>query len=140
MSESKTAKPKSGRFYEIRKQLGDKPYELTEDISIKPMDIARRNVWRKASYESLTANIRDAISVDRGVVPDYVDYHEQIERALLGDQYDEVKALFADDARAWDLFLNELRDFNKVDGTALETAAENKDAEGNGNATPESSQ
>ena len=137
MPENKTAKPKSGRFYEIREKLGTKPYELTEDIHIPAMGIERRNAWRKASYESLTKNIRDAISVENGVVPDYVDYNEQIERALLGDQYDECKALFADDARAWDLFLNELRDFNKVDGTATEG---DSDAEGNGNATPESSQ
>lgn len=134
---STTAKPKAGRFYEIRKQLGDKPYELTEDIRIKPMSIDRRNRWRKATYDSLTANIRDAISVNNGVVPEYIDYNEQIERALLGDQYEACKELFDDDARGWDLFLAELRDFNKVDGTAAETDA---DAEGNGDATPESSQ
>lgn len=136
MPENKTAKPKAGRFYEIRKKVSDKPYELTEDIHIKPMSIDRRNTWREATYNALSANIRDAISVDQGVVPTYVDYNEQIERALLGDQYDECKALFADDARTWDLFLQELRDFNKVDGTAMEV---DEDAEGNGSATPESS-
>lgn len=128
-----TSTSKAGRFYEIRKQLGDRPYVLTEDISIPPMGIDARNAWREATYKALAQNVIDAQSISDGRVPDYVDFNAVIEKALLGNQYDACKELFADDARAWDIFLTEVRDFNKVDGTPVE------DGQGNGAATPASS-
>ena len=107
---------KAGRFYEIRKQLGDKPYELTEDIHITPMDLDRREAWRKASYQSEAEPYLHA-------------------RALFGDQYDAVKALCSGDARLWDAVLNDVKEFNKIDGTPSE-ASPDADAEGNASATP----
>lgn len=117
--------------------LGDKPYELTEDIHIKPMTLDQREDWRKASYGSLTQNFSDALQLDKGELPQYVNYNEKIARALVGDQYDICRELFADDARGWDIFLDELREFNKVDGTKPETG---QDAEGNDSAPDGSSQ
>lgn len=132
-----TTKPKAGRFYEIREKVGPKAYELTEDIHIKPMGLAQRDAWREATQRSLTSRVSDLIKVDKGEIPDYVDYNAAIAQALIGEQYQACRELFADDARGWDLFVDELRDFNMVDGTAPEASP---DAEGNDSASPGSSQ
>nr|WP_046285016.1 hypothetical protein [Mycobacterium sp. UM_NZ2] len=125
----------AGRFYEIRKQLGDKPYVLTEDISIPPMTLAAREEWRKASREAVTDRYLQSMALAEGKKLPDTDHSSRIERALIGDQYEACKTLFADDARAWDLFIVELLEFNKVAGTDSESDA---DAEGNvdGDATP----
>ncbi len=120
-----TASKKTGRFYKIRELVGEKCYELTDDIHIPPMGIDARNAWRIATYQSLSAAVVDARTIQDGVIPEYIDRNEAIERALLGDQYDACKELFADDARAWDVFLTELRDFNKVADTPIEDAPGN---------------
>lgn len=123
-----------GRFYKIRQQLGDKPYVLTEEISIPPMSLAAREEWRKASFAAVTDRYREAKAIaDGGKPAESVDHTERIERALIGDQYDACRALFAADARGWDMFISELVGFNKVDGTNHES---DQDAEGNGDATP----
>ncbi|MFN3005142.1 hypothetical protein [Mycolicibacterium wolinskyi] len=127
---------KAGRFYEIRKQLGDKPYELTDEIHIPPMSLAAREAWRKASAASVAENYLQAHAIADGKPRERVDHSETIERALIGDQYEACRALFADDARAWDMFVQELKAFNKIDGTASEAASSDADAEGNGSATP----
>ncbi|MGW4097134.1 hypothetical protein [Mycobacterium sp. NPDC004974] len=126
---------KAGRFYEIRKQLGDKPYELTEDIQITPMDLDRREAWRKASYKSQTEPYLQAHALAEGEDRDPVNHGDDIARALLGDQYDAVKALCGGDARLWDAVLNDVKEFNKIDGTPSE-ASPDADAEGNASATP----
>ncbi len=126
---------KAGRFYEIRKQLGDKPYELTEDIHITPMDLDRREAWRKASYQSEAEPYLHARALAEGKVREVVDHGDAIARALFGDQYDAVKALCSGDARLWDAVLNDVKEFNKIDGTPSE-ASPDADAEGNASATP----
>lgn len=125
---------KAGRFYEIRKQLGDKPYELTEDIHITPMDLQRREDWRKASYKSESEPYLHARALAAGQEREVVDHSEAIARALLGDQFDAVKALCCDDARVWDAVLEDVKAFNKIDGTPSE-ASPDADAEGNASAT-----
>ena len=117
---------KGGRFYEIRKQLGDKPYELTEDIHIAPMNLDAREEWRQASYAAVAENYLQAKAISEGKGRRRVDHSARIERALVGDQYDTCRALFADDARAWDLFITELVAFNKVESTESEDDAEGK--------------
>lgn len=126
---------KAGRFYEIRKQLGDKPYELTDDIHITPMDLDRREAWRTASYKSQTEPYLQAHALSEGEERDPVNHGDAIARALLGDQYDAVKALCGGDARLWDAVLNDVKAFNKIDGTPSE-ASPDADAEGNDSATP----
>lgn len=126
-----------GRFYEIRRQLGDKPYVLTEDISIPPMSLTAREEWRKASFAAVTDRYLEAKAIAEGnTTTSAVDHTERIERALIGDHYDAARALFAADARGWDMFVSELVAFNKVDGTDHESAPS---AEGNDTATPASS-
>lgn len=127
---------KVGRFYEIRKQLGDKPYELTEDIHITPMDLDRREAWRKASYDQESEPYLKAIALANGTERELVNHADAIARALLGDQYDAVKALCGNDARLWDAVLNDVREFNKLTTTAAQVAPADADAEGNGSATP----
>lgn len=129
---------KAGRFYEIRKQLGDKPYELTEDIHIPPMDLDRREAWRRASYGSQAEPYLQARALAEGKERETVDHGEGIAKALLGDQYDPVRALCGGDARLWDAVLEEVKAFNKIDGTASEAADKDggKDAEGNAGVTP----
>jgi hypothetical protein len=124
---------KAGRFYQIRAQLGDLPYVLTDEITIPPMGLAEREEWRAASYASVAENYLQAKAISEGKTRRRVDHAERIERALIGAQYDDCRALFANDARAWDVFIRELVTFNKVDGTDTET---DLDAEGNDDATP----
>ncbi|KKB99475.1 hypothetical protein [Mycolicibacter arupensis] len=126
----------AGRFYEIRKQLGDKPYVLTEDISIPPMPLAAREQWRKISAESVTARYLQSVALADGKKPATVDYTSRVERALIGDQYEACKALFADDARAWDIFITELLEFNKVAGTTSESGDADSEGNDDGDATP----
>lgn len=127
---------KAGRFYEIRKQVGDKPYELTEDIQITPMDLDRREAWRKASYGQESEPYLQAIALANGTEREIVDHSGAIAQALLGDQYDAVKALCANDARLWDAVLDDVRGFNKLTTTTAQVTPASTDAEGNGSATP----
>lgn len=123
-----TTRTKVGRFYEIMKEVGNEPYVLTADIKIPRMSIEARNAWRENTYFLLVRNVLDArIINEQGIMPEPTDYSEKIERALLGEQYDACKALFADNAAAWDKFLTEMRDYNMVDGTESESDA-GKDA------------
>ena len=126
---------KAGRFYEIRKQLGDKPYELTEDVHITPMDLVRREAWRKASYQSQAEPYLHARALAEGKERETVDHGEAIAQALFGDQYDAVKALCGGDARLWDAVLEDVKAFNKIDGTPSESSSD-ADAEGNASETP----
>ncbi|GAT03476.1 uncharacterized protein RMCFA_3588 [Mycolicibacterium fortuitum subsp. acetamidolyticum] len=127
---------KAGRFYEIRKQVGDKPYELTEDIQITPMDLDRREAWRKASYGQESEPYLQAIALANGTEREIVDHSGAIAQALLGDQYDAVKALCASDARLWDAVLDDVRGFNKLTTTTAQVTPASADAEGNDSATP----
>ncbi len=127
---------KAGRFYEIRKQLGDKPYELTEDIHITPMDLDRREAWRKASYGQESEPYLQAIALANGTERDLVDHSGAIAQALLGDQYDAVKALCASDARLWDAVLDDVRAFNKLTTANAQVTPAEADAEGKGSETP----
>ena len=126
---------KAGRFYEIRKQLGDKPYELTDDIHIPPMDLERREAWRKASYRSQAEPYLQARALADGKEREVVNHGDDIAKALLGDHFDTVKELCRGDARLWDAVLEEVKEFNKIDGTASEASADAA-AEGNASATP----
>ncbi|MFA4084790.1 hypothetical protein ONA92_24125 [Mycobacteroides salmoniphilum] len=119
-----TTRAKVGRFYEIMKEVGNEPYVLTAEIKIPRMSIEARDEWRENTYFLLVRNVLDAkIINEQGIMPESVDYSEKIERALLGEQYDACKTLFAENAAAWDKFLTEVRDFNMVDGTELEADA-----------------
>ncbi|AMU62817.1 hypothetical protein P5V63_21645 [Mycobacteroides abscessus subsp. abscessus] len=123
-----TTRAKVGRFYEIMAEVGEAPYVLTADIKIPRMGIDARDEWRKNTYLLLVQRVLDGkIINEQGRMPETVDYAEKVERALLGEQYDACKALFADNAAAWDKFLAEVRDYNMVDGTESETDA-GKDA------------
>ncbi|MEX3756340.1 Uncharacterised protein [Mycobacteroides abscessus subsp. abscessus] len=123
-----TTRAKVGRFYEIMAEVGEAPYVLTADIKIPRMGIDARDEWRKNTYLLLVQRVLDGkIINEQGRMPEAVDYAEKVERALLGEQYDACKALFADNAAAWDKFLAEVRDYNMVDGTESETDA-GKDA------------
>lgn len=127
---------KAGRFYEIRKQLGDKPYELTEDIHIPPMDIERREEWRKASYLSQSEPYLHARALAAGQTREVVNHGDAIAIALLGDQFAAVRELCRGDARLWDAVLEDVKAFNKIDGTPSEAPSADVDAEGNDSATP----
>lgn len=127
---------KAGRFYEIRKQLGDKPYELTEDIQITPMDLDRREAWRKASYDQESEPYLQAIALANGTERDLVNHGDAIAQALLGDQYDAVKALCASDARVWDAVLDDVREFNKLTTVTAQVTPTDSDAAGKGGETP----
>ncbi len=119
-----TTRTKVGRFYEIMKEVGNEPYVLTADIKIPRMSIEARDEWRKNTYLLLVQRVLDGkVISEQGRMPETVDYDEKVERALLGDQYDACKELFADNAAAWDKFLAEVRDFNMVDGTESESDA-----------------
>ncbi|MDM2104318.1 hypothetical protein PP405_11585 [Mycobacteroides abscessus] len=122
------AKAKAGRFYEILKEVGAEPYILTPEIHIPRMGIEARNRWRDASYLSLQEAVLQAQALATGAKHERKDFSETIERCLLGGQYEAVRNLFADDAAAWDAFLNEIREFNKIDGTDLEVAEGKGDA------------
>lgn len=123
-----TTRTKVGRFYEIMAEVGEAPYVLTADIKIPRMGIEARDEWRKNTYLLLVQRVLDGkIISEQGRMPETVDYAEKVERALLGEQYDACKELFADNAAAWDKFLAEVRDYNMVDGTESETDA-GKDA------------
>lgn len=126
-----TTAAKVGRFYEIMKEVGNEPYVLTAEIKIPRMGIEARDRWRKATYLMLVRNVLDAKTVqEKGVMPEDVDYNETIERALLGEQYDACKALFTDNAAAWDKFLGEVRDWNMIEGTETESAEGKPEASG----------
>lgn len=119
-----TTRAKVGRFYEIMAEVGEAPYVLTADIKIPRMGIDARDEWRKNTYLLLVQRVLDGkIISEQGRMPEAVDYAEKVERALLGEQYDACKELFADNAAAWDKFLAEVRDYNMVDGTESETDA-----------------
>lgn len=119
-----TTRTKVGRFYEIMAEVGEAPYVLTADIKIPRMGIEARNTWRENTYLLLVRNVLDAkIINEQGIMPEPSDYSEKVERALLGEQYETCKALFADNAAAWDKFLAEVRDYNMIDGTESESDA-----------------
>lgn len=92
MAQQKKAAP-GGRFAELRAEVDDTPYVLTDDIKIRPMS--------RSQMEEYLA-----------VPPQGKDSVEQRYSVMFGDQWPAIKALFADEPNAvWNLFVKEMTDF-----------------------------
>jgi len=82
-----------GRFAELRAEVDDTPYVLTDEIKIRPMT-------RKQMEDYLAIDPRDKQAVEKRYA------------VMFGDLWPAVKALFADEPNAvWNLFAKEMTDF-----------------------------
>ena len=87
MAQQKKAAP-GGRFAELRAEVSTEPYVLTDEIKIPPMSRSQVEKYLAAT------NMEEKFKV------------------MFGDQYEAIKALFADEHHEiWTAFVREIGDF-----------------------------